>query len=125
MWFSPNDIKTKALQKLVFRNNNKLESKIIELLYEFFESNEDTSLNVVPQDILNMLQRMFKLSYYTRNDVRNILKEQWKLSVQTNTLSYIRYDIDYSGVFYQNNAKGRYFTIEKEFLLRKYDDLMN
>ncbi|WP_297984869.1 primase-helicase family protein [uncultured Chryseobacterium sp.] len=124
MWFAPQDIKTKALQKLVFRNNNKLESKVIELFFEFFESIDDTSVNVAPQDILNMLNRMFRLTYFTRRDVRNILKENWKLTAQSNSLAYIRYDIDHAGVFYQNNAKGRYFTIEKDFILKKYDDLM-
>jgi hypothetical protein len=38
MWFSADEIRTKALQKLVFKNNNKLESKMIELLYEFLKA---------------------------------------------------------------------------------------
>ena len=70
MWFSADEIRTKALQKLVFKNNNKLESKIIELLYEFFESNNDEEINVVPQDLLNMIIRMFRLTYWTRNEDR-------------------------------------------------------
>ncbi|WP_256423950.1 hypothetical protein, partial [Vibrio parahaemolyticus] len=79
MWFTPAQIRTKALQKLVFKNANKLELKIIELLYEFFESNEDQEINVVPQDILSMVNRMFRPTYWTRNDVRNVLKDSWKL----------------------------------------------
>ncbi len=125
MWFSADEIRTKALQKLVFKNNNKLESKIIELLYEFFESNNDEEINVVPQDLLNMMNRMFRPTYWTRNDIRNLLKETWKLNPQNNGLTYIRYDLDFAGVFYQNNSVGRYFTIKKDFILNKRVEMLN
>ena len=125
MWFSADEIRTKALQRLVFKNNNKLESKIIELIYEFFESNEDEEINVVPQDLLNMMNKMFRPTYWTRNDIRNLLKETWKLNPQNNGLTYIRYDIDFAGIFYQNNSVGRYFTIKKDFILNKYIELLN
>ena len=125
MWFSADEIRTKALQRLVFKNNNKLESKIIELIYEFFESNEDEEINVVPQDLLNMMNKMFRPTYWTRNDIRNLLKENWKLNPQNNGLTYIRYDIDFAGIFYQNNSVGRYFTIKKDFILNKYVELLN
>ena len=113
------------LQKLILKNSNKLECKMIELLYEFFESNEETEIEVVPQDILNMLNRMFRQLHYSRNDVRNVLKEKWNLEPQKNGLTYTRYDIDYSGNFYQNNSVGRYFKISKNFILEKYVDLLN
>ena len=125
MWFTPAQIRTKALQKLVFKNANKLELKIIELLYEFFESNEDQEIHVVPQDISSMVNRMFRPTYWTRNDVRNVLKDSWKLEPQKNGLTYIRYDIDFSGNFYQNNAVGRFFTIKKDFILQKFVELLN
>ena len=124
MWFTPAQIRTKALQKLVFKNANKLELKIIELLYEFFESNEEQEINVVPQDILSMVNRMFRPNYWTRNDVRNVLKDSWKLEPQKNGLTYIRYDIDFSGNFYQNNAVGRFFSIKKDFILQKFVELL-
>ena len=125
MWFAPEEIKTKALQKLILKNSNKLECKMIELLYEFFESTEETEIKAVPQDILNMLNRIFRQLYYSRNDVRNVLKEKWNLEPQKNGLTYTRYDIDYSGNFYKSNSVGRYFNISKNFILEKYVDLSN
>ncbi len=125
MWFAPDEIKTKALQKLVFKNGNKLEAKMVELLYEFFESNEVQEIRVVPQDILNMLTKMFRQLNFSRNDVRMILKDKWKLEPQKNGLTYIRYDIDYAGNFYENNAVGRYFNISEKFILEKFVDLLN
>lgn len=125
MWFNESQIRTKALQKLVWKNNNKLESKIIELLYEFFECNEDKQINFIPQDIFNMLGKMFKNQYWTVNDVRKLFKESWKLEPQNNSLAYIKYDIDYSGSFYQQNKTGRYFSVERNFILQKFDEMMN
>nr|WP_314494626.1 DUF5906 domain-containing protein [uncultured Chryseobacterium sp.] len=125
MWFTESQIRTKALQKLVWKNNNKLESKTIELLYEFFESTGDSKIHCIPQDIFNMLGKMFSKQYWTVNDVRKILKENWKLEPQSNSLAYIKYDMDYGGSFYQQNRIGRYFIIEKDFILQKFDEMMN
>ncbi len=125
MWFTNSEIRTKALQKLVWKNNHKLESRIIELLYEFFESTEDQEIQFVPQDLFNMLGKMFRNHYWTVNDIRKLLKEIWKLEPQKNSLAYIRYDIDYSGTFYQQNKIGRFFTLKRDFILQKFDEMMN
>ncbi|WP_176138480.1 primase-helicase family protein [Elizabethkingia anophelis] len=125
MWFTESEIRTKALQKLVWKNNNRLESKIIELLYEFFENTEDKEIHCIPQDLFSMLGKMFRNEYWTVNDIRKLLKENWKLEPQSNSLAYIKYDIDYSGSFYQQNKIGRYFTIERNFILQKFDEMMN
>ncbi|WP_126652444.1 primase-helicase family protein [Chryseobacterium aureum] len=125
MWFKDSQIRTKALQKLVWKNNNKLESKIIELLYEFFENTEGSEIHCIPQDIFNMLGKMFSKQYWTVNDVRKLFKENWKLEPQNNSLAYIKYDIDYSGSFYQQNKIGRYFTVERNFILQKFDEMMS
>jgi len=125
MWFTDSQVRTKALQKLVWNNNNKLESKIIELLYEFFESTKDNKIDCIPQDIFNMVGKMFRNQYWTVNDVRKLLKEIWKLEPQNNSLAYIKYDLDYGLSFFQQNKTGRYFTIERNFILEKFDEMMN
>lgn len=98
---------------------------MVELFYEFFEANEVQEISVVPQDILNMLTKMFRQLNFSRNDVRTILKEKWKLEPQKNGLAYIRHDIDYSGDFMQSSSVGRYFNIPRDFILQKYVDLLN
>lgn len=122
MWFLPELLKTKALDRLIYKTNNKLESKMVELLYEFFESLPDEEIKVVPQDILNMLNKMFKGIYWTRNDVRNVLKKNWKLKPQENSLTYTRYDLDYSGKFFYEITSGRFFTINRAEILEKFDE---
>ncbi|HIC8757785.1 MULTISPECIES: primase-helicase family protein [Elizabethkingia] len=125
MWFTQSQIRTKALEKLIWKNNNKLESKIIELLFEFFESTEEVVIHFIPQDIFSMLGKVLRNHYWSTNDIRKVLKENWKLEPQKNSLSYIKYDIDYTGGFYQQNKLGRYFIVEKNFILQKFDEMMN
>jgi hypothetical protein len=58
MWFTI--LKSEqSFTKLVWKNNNKLESKIIELLYEFFECTEEKEINVFLR-IFSICSRMFK-----------------------------------------------------------------
>jgi hypothetical protein len=87
MWFTIL-IRTKALQKLVWKNNNKLESKIIELLYEFFESTEEKEIQCIPQDIFNMLGKNVQKPLLDCQRCPKILKETWKLEPQNNSLAY-------------------------------------
>jgi len=68
---------------------------------------------------------MLLFGFAVTNDVRNVLKKNWKLEPQNNPLAYVRYDIDYSGSFYQNNSVGRYFNISRNFILQKYVDLLS
>lgn len=125
MWFTRSQIRTKALEKLIWKNNNKLESKIIELLFEFFESTEEVVIHFIPQDIFSMLGKVLRNHYWSTNDIRKVLKENWKLEPQKNSHSYIKYDIDYTGSFYQQNKLGRYFIVEKNFIVQKFDKMMN
>ena len=127
MWFSPEEIKTDALQKLVWKNNNKLEGMMLETLYELFEAITEEEIQVVPQDVLSMVNKFFKTSNYsnyTRNDIRKILKDSWELTPQSNSLNYIKHSIDYSDQFYQENKTGRYFTINKTIISKKFDEMM-
>lgn len=128
MWFSPEEIKTDALQKLVWKNNNKLEGMMLETLYELFEGITEEEIQVVPQDVLSMVNKFFTTSnycHYTRNDIRKILKDSWELTPQSNSLNYIKHGIDYSDQFYQENKTGRYFTISKTIISKKFHELMS
>ncbi len=125
MWFSADEIKTKALLKLMYKNNNQLELLIIESLYEYFQTSDNDIIQAVPNDLLNIVKRMFNSAIYSRNDVRKILKSKWKFEPKNNALSYVRLDIDYSGNFCENNSTGRYYTIHRDFILQKFDELLN
>ncbi|UKB82546.1 DUF5906 domain-containing protein [Chryseobacterium sp. MEBOG06] len=123
MWFSPNEIKTDALRKLVWRNNNKLERQMIELFNEIFENFDENEIQFTPTDIVSMLKTMFK-AYWSVSDVRKLLKNNWKIEPKNNSLAYVKYDIEYNGSFYQLNKIGRYFTVNRNFITEISDEMM-
>lgn len=124
MWFTPEQIHTKALERLIFKNNNPIENKMIELFYEYFQSVDVTKIEVVPKDVVQMLKQMFNWRNVTRNQIRKILKNRWKLDPQLNGLTYSQVTLTYDGDFFSNSAVGRYYTIEKEFI-QKFVELLN
>ncbi|WP_449401365.1 hypothetical protein [Chryseobacterium wanjuense] len=119
----PNEIKTDALRKLVWRNNNKLERQIIELFNEIFEHFDENEIQFTPTDIVSMLKTMFK-AYWSVSDVRKLLKNNWKIEPKNNSLAYVKYDMEHNGSFYQLNRIGRYFTVNRNFITGIYDEMM-
>ena len=124
MWFKAEDIRTTALKRLVWKNNNKLEGRLIEILYEFFQQTDEREFNATPQDLLQLHNKFFKPGNCSLSDIRQTLKENWKIEPRGNSLTYARYGVDYSGGFYQETKVGRFFTISRDFILAKFDELM-
>lgn len=123
MWFCPTLIRTRALERLMFQNNNELERKIIESFYELFESMpEKETIEFVPQDVINTIQKLFNDRNWTRNDVRKILKNNWGIKPQTQTLSYVRVFLNIDGDYCVMNTTGRYYTISKKIINQKFDE---
>lgn len=123
MWFSPSIIRTRALERLMHQNNNELERKIIESFYELFESMPDKkSIEFVPQDILNNIQKFFNDKSWTRNDVRKVLKNNWDLTPQKQTLTYTRVLLNIDGDCCETSITGRYYSISREFITQKFDE---
>jgi len=123
MWFKPTLLRTNALKRLMFQNNNELERKMIESFYELFESvPEKKSIEFVPQDILNTIQRLFNDRDWTRNDVRKILKNNWGLQPQSQTLTYSKVYLNIDGDYCVTNNTGRYYSISKNTISQKFDE---
>lgn len=120
MWFTPEQIWTNALEKLKRRNNNKLECKLIEVLYEAFYESELEEIKGIPQDFLNMIKKNYSNVNYVPNDIRKILKNNWGLEPQKNGLIYNKLDLDYSGRFTGVKSTGRYYTIKRKNIDQKF-----
>lgn len=125
MWFKTEHLKTSALKKLQWKNNNRLEGKLIELFYELFEQVDDQEVSATAIDAFYMLGKFHKQGIGSVNEVRKIMKDAWKIEPQKNSLTYLRYAVDYSGAFYSEAKVGRYFTISRVFIRQKFDELMN
>jgi len=56
--------------------------------------------------------------------LRRLLKRDWKLINQENSNSYQKFVIWTDGDINLLDAKGRYFTVQKSFLTKNFDDTM-
>lgn len=122
MWFTPQQIKTAALDKLVRFNCNKLEVEIASCLITILDGLDEENLQFSFADLLNFLNK-FKIKQDAA-EIKKIIKQQWKLEQQPNSNQYIKITVTNDLDFYQNQSKGRFYTVSKTFLSQFYDESM-
>ncbi|WP_179353276.1 primase-helicase family protein [Winogradskyella vidalii] len=114
MWFSPSQIKTKALENLMQNNRNRVEKELASILLSAMETLETEEICLCPLDALQLLSRTRIKTDLTQ--LRHILKRDWKLVNQDNSMSYSKLMIWQDGGLGWMDAKGRYYSIHKDFL---------
>ncbi|OOV29794.1 hypothetical protein BXU11_07980 [Flavobacterium sp. LM5] len=122
MWFTPEQIKTKALLKLVKHNSNQLEKEIANVLLNTMESLDIEILDFSFSDLLNILNK-FRIKYDAA-EIKKIIRKNWKLEQAKNSNQYQKISITNDLDFYQNLTKGRYYSITRYFLSDFSDELM-
>lgn len=122
MWFTASQIRTQALKKLVQNNRNRVEKELASVLLSAMESFDLEEIQLCPMDALHILNRTRVKTDLTQ--LRRLLKIDWKLKNQDNSLRYFKVVIWQDGSMHQVEAKGRFFTVEKSFLLKNFDELM-
>ena len=122
MWFTPEQIYTPALNRLVRHNRNRVEKELASILLSAMDKFELNSINLCPIDALHILNKTRVKTDLTQ--LRRLLKRDWKLENQKNSNSYQKITIWSNGEINMEDAKGRYFTIQKDFLVQNFDDLM-
>lgn len=122
MWFTPQQIKTNALQKLVKHSCNKIEIELANVFSTIMDSLNLDILQFCFSDVLNFLNK-FRLKYDAA-EIKKIIRTNWKLEQQSNSNSYQKISVSNDFDFYQNSAKGRYYSITREYLSKNFDDLM-
>lgn len=122
MWFTPEEIYTPALKKLVNNNRNRVEKEIAHLLLSVMEKFEFSQVHFSLLDLLNALNRSRIKTDLTQ--LRKLLKKDWKIAQKNNSFRYQKFVILSDGEIVLAETKGRYFTVEKNFLLKTFDDLM-
>tara|TARA_R110002020_G_scaffold1998_1_gene9100 strand:- start:9091 stop:10296 length:1206 start_codon:yes stop_codon:yes gene_type:complete len=122
MWFTPGQIRTNALKNLVQHNRNRVEKELATLMLAAMEQFDLNEINICPLDALQLLNRTRIKTDMTQ--IRRLLKKDWKLENKDNTLSYQKLVIWQDASMQLLEAKGRYFTVEKSFLLENFDELM-
>jgi hypothetical protein len=123
MWFTPEQIETKALKKLVWLNNNVIEKEMVQLFYEIFESVTDDTIRITPREVVSNLNKA-RRKIFEVNEIRKVLKNKWSLKPSDNSNSYKGFDYTSYGEFIQTDRKGRFFEIEREKILKIFDEMM-
>ena len=120
MWFTPQQIKTKALQNLIKHSSSKIENEIANVFINIMDSLDTEEVPFCFSDLLNFLNK-YKIKH-DASEIKKIIKNNWKLQQQSNSNQYQKITITNDLDFYQNLSKGRYYTISREFLFKNYDE---
>ncbi len=123
MWFTPKQIYTPALKKLVSNNRNRVEKEIAQILISVLEKFDLDKVDFVPFDLLNALNKTRVKTDLTQ--IRTILKKDWNITNQKNSLLYRKFTVLSDGDIVLSDNKGRYFSVDKVFLMKNFDELMN
>ena len=118
MWFSPAQLKTKALENLMQNNRNRVEKELASVILSAMETLALEEVHICPLDALQLLNRTRIKTDLTQ--LRQILKKDWKLVNQENTMAYRKLMIWQEGGMGLTDAKGRYYTITRDFLLKYF-----
>ncbi|CAM3108961.1 primase-helicase family protein [Flavobacterium frigoris] len=122
MWFTPEQIKTNALLKLVRHNSNQIEREVANVILNTMESLDIETLDFCFSDLLNILNK-FKIKYDVV-EIKNTIRKNWKLEQAKNSNQYQKVTVTNDLDFYQNLTKGRYYSITRDFLSDFNDELM-
>lgn len=123
MWFSPEQIRTDALENLMQNNRNRVERELASVILDAMETFELEEVAICPLDALQVLNRTRIKTDLTQ--LRKILKKDWNLSNQTNSLKYQKMFVWQDGGLGMIDAKGRYYTVKKSFLLQQFREDLN
>jgi hypothetical protein len=107
---------------LVQNNRNRVEKELASILLSVIEKFDLETVELCPMDALLALNKTRVKTDLTQ--LRKLLKIDWKLNNQENSNKYQKFVIWTDGDMTLVDAKGRYFTIEKDFLTKNFDDAM-
>jgi hypothetical protein len=120
MWFKSSQIMTKALENLMKNNRNRVEKELTSIILSAMETIELEEVHLCPLDALQLLNRTRIKTDLTQ--LRHILKKDWKLINQENSMAYRKLMIWQDGGMGLTDAKGRYYSITRDFLMELFGE---
>lgn len=99
-----------------------MEKELASILLSVIEKFDLEVVHLCPMDALLALNKTRVKTDLTH--LRRLLKRDWKLINQGNSNSYQKFVIWTDGDINLLDAKGRYFTVQKSFLTKNFDDTM-
>lgn len=123
MWFTPTQIRTRALQNLIRHNRSRVEKELASILFMVMEKYDLDEVEFCPQDAMFAVNQTRVKTDLTQ--IRHLLKKEWKLTPKSNSLTYEKFAIWNRGEITRETDTGRFYTVKKQFLLENFDELMN
>ena len=121
MWFSEKQLQTEALLRVIRSNRNKIETEMLLLFKEIFETTGTKELDFTNKDVLELLKKSGQR--LTRQNISDVLQQQqWKLEPVSNSLNYQTYIYNASNELVPASYTGRYYTITQEWVEGKFDE---
>ncbi len=124
MWFSPMELRTEALNRVISHSRDGLEVELANLIFDIIESMDLNNFQFCPTDLKSILGK----SRYVNADqsrLKYIYKTLWKLTPASNNLSYTRIQMLTDGTLIPKKKTGRFYTVSKELLQEYYGDLLS
>ena len=100
----------------------KFELELAGILLNIMDNLDVNQIDFSLTDLQNILNK-FRVKY-DMNQVKNIMKSNWKLTQQKNSNQYQKITVTPDLDFYLNKSKGRYFSVTRKFLTENFDELM-
>jgi hypothetical protein len=120
MWFSPEQISTPALQKLIRQNRQKLEVELASLLLLIADEKGLNELRFCTGDVQDWMIRKGIRNQDT-TAIRRILQNVWNLKPAPNSNAYTQYKFSTENNIYEAPSKGRFYTLSLEMILKLND----
>jgi hypothetical protein len=120
MWFTPQQIATPALKKVIRQNRNKLEVEIAGIMLAIIDDKDLPELKFCVGDVQDWLNRKGFRNHDTAA-IRRVLQNVWNLKPASNSNAYSQYRLAGDGSIYEAPQKGRYYTLEAETILKLND----
>jgi hypothetical protein len=112
MWFTPSQIATPALKKLLDQNRNKLEMEIAHILLTIIDEKELDEIKFCTADVQDWLNKKH-VRFKDVIQIRRVLQTTWKLAPAKNSLSYPQYKFITDGTVFEQTGKGRFYCLSK------------
>lgn len=126
-WFSKEVTWTNALKRIRQASRPKIEFVIAHSLISALDYLDSDEIKLTVSDVSNLIYGSGMKS--SDSEVREIFKNRWGFKPASNSLFYQKITKHPDGSFYQNTSKGktkgRYYTIDRAFLEKNFDELMN
>lgn len=114
MWFSPKDIHTDALDRIIQNNRPCLEVDMAEVILDIMDKMNVDSVQFCLEDLMALLT--YAQVKAEKSQVRKILKDYWKLSPAPNALTYTTYvnDFSFTSGYGARTKVGRFFSVTRD-----------